>query len=787
MYKYRPPPEPRPDPSGSYSAVDVSGSGERRTCGRHGSDHPRTCFRRAATRPSAAYDRRLDAGLRTRLGLTRAHRASALTILVLSPVVGLVAVELPQARPVPGVPFFVVGLVASYYAGPLVALVGLAEALGVAGALGLEPAPRFGVGATVLAFVIVGLVGMGLSSAYARERRSRREAVESEGRYRSLLEAVFEAVVLSVDGTIVDVNRGFEKLAGVPRDALVGRPLEGLLEFVEPGSLAAARAQLATDDLGFVDLVVTAGERRGRIVRAVTQTVMHEGKAARLVAIDDVTEQRDAEAEHAAAQARYRALFESAAVAVTIESIDGTYLEANEVFCSLVRVPRDQVVGRHVSEFAGPPEPGDVDLLDAILRGEPGPFVFERHLIDADGVRIPARVNVALVHDELGDPLYTVTVLESIAAQRRLEDQIRQAQKMEAVGQLAGGIAHDFNNLLTVIGGNIMLLSSGDLSPEAREYAGEIAGAAERAGAMTRQLLTFSRKQELKLDSLDLNEVVENVLHLLRRLLGPAVEIELDLQRDLPHVVADAGQLEQVLINLAVNARDAMPDGGRLTLATGIDGGAISLRVTDTGIGMDDATRARIFEPFFTTKEAGEGTGLGLSTVYGIVRQSGGQIRADSTPGEGTTLSVSLPAAAEAARADAPAAERTPSSPVHVGRVLLVDDEAGVRKVAGTALTRAGHELFLAGSGQEALDLLEVEQPIHLLITDLAMPGMNGIELAERVRARYPQMPVLYISGYADQVLASVRPADGSFEVLEKPFTPAALTARVAKAFADAS
>lgn len=666
-----------------------------------------------------------------------------LAILVIAPLIGLAIVEIPEARALPGV--FV-----------------------------------------VLTFVVAGLAATALSAAFARERRSRREAVESEGRYRSLLDATFEAVVLSVDGTIVDSNSGLEKLTGLERGALIGRPLDALLDIVEPGSIDAARAHLTTGAPGPVELVVSVGERRGRIVRVVAQTVMYQGKVARLSAIADVTEQRDAEAEHVEAEARYRALFDSAAVAVTVASIDGTYLEANEVFCSLVGVPREQVVGRHLSEFSGPPEPGDPDVLGAILRGEPGPFIFEGRLIDTDGARIPVRISVALVHDELGDPLYTVTVLESIAEQRRLEDQIRQAQKMEAVGQLAGGIAHDFNNLLTVIGGNIMLITLGELSPEAREYAAEITGAAERAGAMTRQLLTFSRKQELKLDSVDLNRVVENVLQLLRRLLGPAVEITLDLQHDVPNVVADAGQLEQVLVNLAVNARDAMPDGGRLTIATTVEGNAIAVCVSDTGIGMDEATQERIFEPFFTTKDAGEGTGLGLSTVYGIVRQSGGQIRVDSTPGKGSTFTVALPASAEAARVDAPHPPRVPPPPTRLGRILLVDDESGVRTVAGRALSRAGHDVVLAGSGQEGLDLLEVEQPIDLLITDLAMPGMNGLELAERVHERHPEMPVLYISGYADQVLTSVRPADGSFDVLEKPFTPAALTARVAKALDDA-
>jgi two-component system cell cycle sensor histidine kinase/response regulator CckA len=729
----------------------------------------------------------LNGDLRTRFGLTRAPRTSVLAILFIAPLMGLAMVEIPETHAFPGVILVAVGLGAAYFAGPLVALVALVETLAVAAALGVEPAHGITLGSGLVAFVVAGVAGTALSAAFARERRSRQEAVESEGRYRSLLEGAFDAIVLSVDGAIVDVNGGFEKLTDLQRSDLIGRPIADLLlDMAAPSSVDAVRAYLGTDEPGPVELIVSLGARRGRIIRVLTQSVLFEGKVARLAAIADVTEQRDAEAEQASADARYRALFESAAVAVTVASVDGTYLEANEVFCALVGRPRDQLVGHHFSEFRGQPEPGDLDLLGAILRGEQGPFVYESRLADSEGMPIPVRVNVSLVHDDLGDPLYTISVFESIAEQRRLEDQIRQAQKMEAVGQLAGGIAHDFNNLLTVIGGNVMLINSGDLSPEAREYAAEIAAAAERAGVMTRQLLTFSRKQELRLDSIDLNHVVKNVLQLIRRLLGPAVEIVLDLQRDLRHVFADAGQLEQVLINLAVNARDAMPEGGRLTIATTADGNAIAVSVADTGIGMDDATRERIFEPFFTTKDAGEGTGLGLSTVYGIVRQSGGQIRVESAPGKGSTFTVALPAAPEAVTVATvpPLSDRAHPASARMGRVLLVDDEPGVRTVAARALTRAGHVLVLAGSGQEALELLETEQPIDLLITDLAMPGMNGLELAERVHDLHPGMPVLYISGYADQVLAAVRPADGSFEVLEKPFTPAELTARVAKALA---
>jgi CheY-like chemotaxis protein len=363
---------------------------------------------------------------------------------------------------------------------------------------------------------------------------------------------------------------------------------------------------------------------------------------------------------------------------------------------------------------------------------------------------------------------------------RRVEEEVRQKQKMEAIAQLAGGIAHDFNNLLTVIGGNVLLLTSGDLTDEERAYAREISDAAERAGVLTRQLLEFSRKRRMELHPLDLNEALESAEQTLRRLLGAAVEVVVVLERPLPLVLGDAGRVEQILLNLALNAGEAMPEGGTLTITTDVAGGSVRLTVVDTGVGMDEETRERVFEPFFTTKRAGEGTGLGLTTVYGIVRQFGGEIRIDSEVGRGTTIVVTLPAVA----GSAPAAERLPVSEpaaVRTGRILVVDDEPAVRRVAGKALTRAGHEALAAGSGLEALELLASGQVVDLLITDLVMPGMDGVELAERACVERPGLPVLFMSGYAGRLPAAAQGAVRPAELLEKPFTPEALVAVVAK------
>ena len=357
------------------------------------------------------------------------------------------------------------------------------------------------------------------------------------------------------------------------------------------------------------------------------------------------------------------------------------------------------------------------------------------------------------------------------------ESQLRQLQKMEAVGRLAGGIAHDFNNLLTVILGRTRLL----LEPMAADHphhrsVKSIDDTAERAALLTRQLLAFSRKQILAPSVLDLNETVVGMTDLLQRLIGESVELVFNPGPDAGHVKVDRGQLEQVIVNLAVNARDAMPQGGRITIETGAgdpdesvaglagDAPMVKLVVTDTGTGMDAHTRARIFEPFFTTKQPGEGTGLGLATVYGIVRQSGGTIKVDSELGVGTTFTILLPRVEDTA-----AAATSPTTAPRGGTetVLLVEDEAEVRSLLQAVLSEHGYEVLSGGRPSEAVEIAERHPgPIHLLISDMVMPEMGGPALARRLLSGRPEMAVLYMSGYTDQMLGDTIP------FLQKPFTP---------------
>ena len=373
---------------------------------------------------------------------------------------------------------------------------------------------------------------------------------------------------------------------------------------------------------------------------------------------------------------------------------------------------------------------------------------------------------------------------------RRLEYQLQQSQRMEAVGRLAAGVAHDFNNVLTVVLGSteLMLL---DLPPQSpiREEVEVVREAATRAIDLIRQLLAFGARQVLQPHVLDLNQLVTSVSRMLRRLIGEDVRLDTELAPDLCAVRVDPGQVEQVLVNLAVNARDAMPIGGHLAIATanvsyaqepGTPAGPyVLLQVSDSGSGMDTETLARIFEPFFTTKARGKGTGLGLATVYGIVRQSGGHIAVDSTPGRGTTFKIHLPRVTE------PVEHRAGPQPAAAPRggaetVLLVEDEPLVRALARKVLQRAGYHVLTAGSGAEALDVADQQkEPIHLLLTDVVMPGMSGRDVMRQLAPKRPGMKVLYVSGYADEAVARHGVLDPGTGFLQKPFTPQALAHKV--------
>jgi PAS domain S-box-containing protein len=490
-----------------------------------------------------------------------------------------------------------------------------------------------------------------------------------------------------------------------------------------------------------------------------------------------------------AAERRFRALIDHAIDAIeVIDPETGRLLDVNERACAARGYTRDEYLALSGPEIDPRVAEGSWEnTRDEVRRL--GTYVFESEHRRKDGSVFPVEVNATYISLERD---YLLAVVRDITETKRLEEQLRQSQKMEAVGRLAGGVAHDFNNVLgIVIGYGEMVLRQMGSDDRLRPKVEQILMAAERAAALTRQLLAFSRQQVLQPRILDLNVVVSEMDDMLRRLIGEDVLLVTTLGPGLGRVEADQGQLQQVIMNLAVNARDAMPDGGQLRIETrNVDvdeqytarlplnpGPCVMLVMTDTGLGMDAATQARIFEPFFTTKGPGKGTGLGLSTVYGIVQQSGGSIYVDSKVGVGTSFSLYLPRVAAAALPGAE--EKRPSIVGGSETVLLVEDEAGLRNLLRELLEGNGYRVLVARDGMEALQVAAGHAgPIHLMVTDLIMPGASGREVAAEIKTARPGTRVLYISGYTDDAILR-QGALGPAAFLEKPFAADSLLRKV--------
>ncbi len=480
-------------------------------------------------------------------------------------------------------------------------------------------------------------------------------------------------------------------------------------------------------------------------------------------------------------------VLESAVNAIMITDAEGRITWVNAAFAELTGYALDEVrgenprilnSGKHDDKFYR-------EMWETISQGNTwhGQLVNRRK----DGALYTEETTIMPVRGDYGEIVSFVCMKRDITLAVDLTRQLQQAQRLEAVGRLAGGVAHDFNNMLTIISGNagLALAEVADETPVAMSLK-EILEAAKRAAGLTRQLLAFSRKQVLKPKVIDLNTLVVGTEKMLRRLIGEDIELASRLDPALGAIEADPGQLEQILMNLAVNARDAMPRGGELTFETenaeihqtyaGIggvpvhSGKYVKLTVTDTGEGMDEETQARIFEPFFTTKEQGKGTGLGLSTVYGIVKQSGGFIWSRSEPGKGTSFEVFFPQTDTTP--EDPWTENAPALASGVETVLLVEDDVQVLKLARSILERSSYNVLAAASGAEALGIArEYPKEIHLLVTDVVMPGMSGRQLSDSLHGIRPETPVLYTSGYTDDAIVHHGVLDAGVNLLEKPYT----------------
>jgi len=668
---------------------------------------------------------------------------------------------------------------------------------------GWELSPSFGLGIAVTAGTLV-ILGLGLAGAMTdRWMRARLQYVE---RLRRSYEAVSCGILVEdASGTIVHANAAAASLLGVPRDQLLGSrlaDLDGRFVGEDGKPLPADQHPLVTvrrSGLPLRGLVqgVDRGTERERWLLVEAAPLFHAETGALeevIASFSDITERRRVETALIHTTETLSALIQGSPLAIYALDHQGRVTSWNPAAERLFGWKATEVLG-HALPIVPPEGRGDFERTQmAILAGQ-SVLGLEVTPQRRDGSPVALSLSGAPLYAGEAEVRGLIYVAADVTERKKLEAQLRQSQKMEAIGQLAGGLAHDFNNLLTAIAGYAsLLLQSFEVGDQRRQDVAEIQLAADRASQLTHQLLAFSRKQILQLSPLDLNVVLADLMRMLGRLLSEDIELAIVPQPGLGAILADRGQIEQVVLNLAVNARDAMPEGGKLTLETrnvelGEDyvsthmtarpGPHVMLAVTDTGTGMDEATRAHIFEPFFTTKGPERGTGLGLATVYGIVKQTGGNIWVYSEPGHGTTFKVYFPRVGEAPSVDV-ARPPEPSTLEGTETVLVVEDNEGVRSLAVRVLEGFGYTVLESANGGEAILLAEDhEGAIHLLLTDVVLPRMSGRKLADRISDLRPAIRVLYMSGYTDDSIVHHGALDPGTAFLQKPFRPEALARRV--------
>ncbi len=501
---------------------------------------------------------------------------------------------------------------------------------------------------------------------------------------------------------------------------------------------------------------------------------------------------------------QYRSIFENAAVAVAVVDPDGYLVDTNGTNCRFLGYDRSELIGMH---FTALTHPEDVDIdaaqYEALIRGETNAYQIEKRYIRKDGSVVWGYLSVSLIHHRRDRPPYTTAIAVDIterkhaeAERERLRTQLLQAQKMESVGRLAGGVAHDFHNMLGVILGYTELAIE-QLEPDDPIYADlqEVQSAAERSTALTRQLLAFARKQNTRPQIIDINDTVRDSLKMLYRLIGEEIELKWLPAEDLPKAFIDPAQIDQILANLCVNAKDAIGDIGTITLKTAeisIDkqpavsdpdrkpGSYVVLTVSDDGSGMDEETKGKIFEPFFTTKDVGHGTGLGLSTVFGIVKQNEGFVELDSEPGRGSSFSIYLPCRSEPEETGKRSEQKSDTDAGGSERILLVEDEPSILQLTKTILESKGYTVFEAQSPNDALHFVRKnDQKIDLLITDVVMPEMSGREMANRIESERPGIRLLFMSGYNTDMVAGRGVGGEETDFIQKPFKASDLTGKV--------
>ena len=626
----------------------------------------------------------------------------------------------------------------------------------------------------------------------------------------SILEAIPDAVaVVNQHGVMIQINSQMEALFGYTREELIGQRIEILVpERSRPHhdlhrEQYHAKPKIRRMGSG-LDL---NGRRRDGSefpVEISLSPVMTRDGMIVLSAIRDISDRKRIEEELRRAneeldrrktrelrdsQNRLALIVDSSQDAIIGKNLEGIVTHWNKGAEHIYGYTAQDMIGRPISVLAPKERVDEIHtILQKIRAGERVEY-FESVRVTKDGRTLHVSISVSPIHDAEGKVVGASTIARNITGQKKIEDQLRQSQKMEAVGRLAGGVAHDFNNLLGIVTACSELLR-GRVDPSSLEYVDNIREAAKRGASLTRQLLAFSRRQAVQTQLLDLNERLREVSKLLRPLMGDDVEIAIVPRSNGAIVEADPGQIDQIVVNLAVNARDAMPRGGKLIIETGAfdfdeafamnhppmtAGRYVMLAMSDNGTGMDEATRSRIFEPFFTTKEIGKGSGLGLATVYGIVKQSGGQVWVYSEPGRGTTFKIYLPSAeAKLDEASDQGAQTLPRRRDGT-TILLAEDDPIMRRLTRKMLEEHGYQVLEAEDGKAALDLIASRTTsIDLTLTDVVMKNMNGPELVLRLIDSHPDMKVVYMSGYTGELVAH-QGFDTGIRLLEKPFTRADL------------